>query len=396
MVSSKKNINKFTEILIFLFLILFPFGQIIRLSLNFLGTNVVLHPIDFVAGVGLVIFLIGNVNRPKIFGYILSFLGVALFSYLLSYATLERERIYIGGLYLLRLFAYSSFFILAWNMAKTNKGFSKNLFNSLIIVALAVSIFGFLQYFIYPDTRSFTIWGWDDHYFRLLGTFLDPGHTSIILVFGFLAALVSYLDKKNKKLLLVLATIIVSVAFTYSRAGYLALAGGLFTVFLLKKNLRLFFIIIVAFILLVVSLPRPGGEGIKLERTASIALRVEDYRDTLTIVDAAPLFGVGYNNICIARAKFLDQVNLGSHACSGSASSLLLILATTGIVGFLIFANLIRKIIASLAKNAHGLTFLSCLVALLIHSLFVNSLFYPWVMGWMGLLLSISLNPSKE
>jgi len=396
MVSSKKNINNFTEILIFLFLILFPFGQIIRISLNFLGTNIVLHPIDFIVGAGLILFILKSCKRPRIFGYILSFLGVALFSYLLSYTAFEGERIYVGGLYLLRLFAYSSFFVLAWNMAKTNRKYPKNLFSSLIIVAFAVSIFGFLQYFLYPDIRSFTIWGWDDHYFRLLGTFLDPGHTSIILVFGFLAALVKYLKEKDKKLLLILAIIIVSIAFTYSRAGYLALTGGLFAVFSLKKNLRIFFIIILAFVLLVISLPRPGGEGVKLERTASIVLRMEDYRDTLTIFDKAPLFGVGYNNMCIARAKFLDQVNLSSHACSGSASSLLLVLATTGILGFLTFVNLIQKLVADLAKNTYGLTFLSCLVALLIHSLFVNSLFYPWVMGWMGLLLSISLKPTKE
>jgi O-antigen ligase len=285
---------------------------------------------------------------------------------------------------------------LAWNLANTNKKYSKNLFNSLIIVVLAVSIFGFLQYFIYPDIRSFTVWGWDDHYFRLFGTFLDPGHTSIILVFGFLAALVKYLEKKDKKLLLVLTTIIISIAFTYSRAGYLALTSGLFTIFLLKKNLRLFFILIMTFALLVIFLPRPGGEGVKLERTASIVLRMEDYRDTLTIFDKAPLFGVGYNNMCIARAKFLDQVNLNSHACSGSASSLLLVLATTGILGFLIFANLVRKLVADLTKNTYGLTFLSCLVALLVHSLFINSLFYPWVLGWMGILLSISLRPSRE
>jgi len=396
MVSSKKNINNFTEILIFLFLILFPFGQIIRISLNFLGTNIVLHPIDFIVGAGLILFILKSCKRPRIFGYILSFLGVALFSYLLSYTAFERERIYVGGLYLLRLFAYSSFFVLAWNVAKTNRKYPKNLFSSLIIVAFAVSIFGFLQYFLYPDIRSFTIWGWDDHYFRLLGTFLDPGHTSIILVFGFLAALVKYLKEKDKKLLLILAIIIVSITFTYSRAGYLALTGGLFAVFSLKKNLRIFFIIILAFVLLVISLPRPGGEGVKLERTASIVLRMEDYRDTLTIFDKAPLFGVGYNNMCIARAKFLDQVNLSSHACSGSASSLLLVLATTGILGFLTFVNLIQKLVADLAKNTYGLTFLSCLVALLIHSLFVNSLFYPWVMGWMGLLLSISLKPTKE
>lgn len=396
MVSSKKNINNFTEILIFIFLILFPFGQIIRINLNFLGTSIVLHPIDFVVGIGLIVFLLESYKRPKIFRHILSFLGVAFFSYLLSYATFGAEKIYVGGLYMFRLFAYSSFFVLAWNMTRASKKYSKTLFSSLIVVSFVVSIFGFLQYFIYPDITSFTVWGWDDHYFRLLGTFLDPGYTSIILVFGLLAALTSYLEKQNKKLLLVLGAIIISIAFTYSRAGYLALASGLFTVLLLKKNLRLFFIVILGFVLLVVFLPRPGGEGVKLERTASIALRIEDYRETLIIIDKSPLFGVGYNNMCRAREKILGQTNLNSHACSGSASSFLLILATTGILGFIMFINLIYKLVTELAKNTYSLTFLSCMVALLVHSLFVNSLFYPWVMGWMGLLLSISLKPSRE
>ena len=396
MVSSKKKINNITELLIFLFLVLFPFGQIIRINLNFLRSSVVLHPIDVVVGMGLIVFLLNSFKKTKVFGHVLSFLGVALFSYLLSYITVGGQNIYVGGLYLLRLFAYSSFFILAWNMTKTDKKYSKRLFNSLIFVVLAVAVFGFIQYFIYPDTTSFTIWGWDDHYFRLLGTFLDPGHTSIILVFGLLAALIKYLKGRNKKLLPILAIIFISIAFTYSRAGYLALVGGLFTVFLTKKNLKMFFILISIFALIIISLPRPGGEGVRLERTASVVLRLEDYRDALTIIGKAPLLGIGYNNMCIARAKYLGETHLDSHACSGSASSLLLVLATTGVLGLILFANLTKEIIANLTKNTYGLTLLSCLVALLIHSVFVNSLFYPWVMGWMGLLLSISLKTSKE
>ena len=396
MASSKKKINNITEILIFLFLILFPFGQIIRINLNLLETSVVLHPVDLVVGTGLVLYLLESFKKPKIFGHILSFLGIAFFSYLLSYTTTEGQHSYAGALYLLRLIAYSSFFILAWNMAKNNKKYSEKLFNSLIFVVFAVSVFGFIQYFIYPDITSFKIWGWDDHYFRLFGTFLDPGHTSIILVFGFVSTLVKYLEERNKKLLPILTIIFVSIAFTYSRAGYLALAGGLFTVFLTKKNLKLFFILISVFALIVITLPRPGGEGVKLERTASIVLRLEDYRDTLTVFGKAPLLGVGYNNMCTAREKYLGETNLDSHACSGSASSLLLVLSTTGVLGFILLTSLVQNIVSNLTKNAYGLTFLSCLIALLLHSLFVNSLFYPWVMGWMGLLLSISLKTSRE
>ncbi|MEJ2441809.1 MAG: O-antigen ligase family protein, partial [Patescibacteria group bacterium] len=238
-----------------------------------------------------------------------------------SYIIFGSKEVYLGGLYLFRIFAYVSFFILAWNLSKRN-GFSKIIFNSAFLLVIAL---------------------------------------------------------------------------TYSRAGYLALIGGSFVIFfLIIKNLKRFLLFTFFFLLIIVFLPRRGGEGVKLERTASVILRIEDYQDTLTIFKKSPLFGVGYNNMCFAREKYLGEINLDSHACSGSASSLLLVLATTGIVGFLMFLVLIYKLIPNLDKNIYGFVFLSCLVALLIHSLFVNSLFYPWVMGWMGLLLAISLKSSKE
>jgi len=393
MVSSKKI--KIIEIIVFLFLILFPFGQIIRTNLGFLGLNIPLHPIDLIAGMAFLAFLIGDYKKPKAIKYIIAFLGISLFSYLISYIIFGAKEVYLGGLYLLRLFVYTSLFVIAWNIS-TNKNFSKTIFNSLIVITSAVALFGFIQYFFYPDARNFTIWGWDDHLYRLFSTFLDPGFTSIILVFGFLATLVKYWGEKDKRILFVLVVLLLAIALTYSRAGYLALIGGSFISFFLGKNLKKFLLFFGVFLLIIVFLPRPGGEGVKLERTASVILRIEDYQDTLTIFRESPLLGVGYNNMCYARAKYLGKIDLDSHACSGSASSLLLILATTGVVGFLIFLTLIYKIILNTKRDSYGLVFLSSLVALIIHSSFVNSLFYPWVMGWMGLLLAISLKPSKE
>jgi O-antigen ligase len=207
---------------------------------------------------------------------------------------------------------------------------------------------------------------------------------------------VKYWKEKDIRVLFLFVVFLLTIALTYSRAGFLALIGGSFVSFLVVKDLKKFLLFVSLFLLMVISLPRPGGEGVKLERTASVILRIEDYQDTLTIFKKSPLFGVGYNNMCFAREKYLGEPDLDSHACSGSASSLLLVLATTGTVGFLMFLTLIYKMILNLNKNMYGLVFLSCLTALFIHSLFVNSLFYPWVMGWMGLLLAISLKPSKE
>ncbi|MGB6839099.1 MAG: O-antigen ligase family protein, partial [Microgenomates group bacterium] len=349
-----------------------------------------------IAGASLFLLIIGHYKQPKLFNYVIAFLGASLFSYMLLFVIFKDNRVYIGGLYLLRLFVYSSFFLLAWNINRSEKGFKEILFNSLILITFAVAVFGWLQYFLYPDVRNFVVWGWDDHLYRLFSTFLDPGFASIILVFGFLAGLTKYLHSKSRLLLIVLVILLGAAVFTYSRAGYLALAGGLFTLAFLKKRLKQFFLVLGTILLIIILLPRPSGEGVKLERTFSIYSRLGNYSETLEIIQKSPLLGVGFNNMCLAREKYLKDADFSSHSCSGSDSSLLLVLATTGIVGFLIFSTLIYKVTLNLGKNVYANAFLACLVALLIHSLFVNSLFYPWVMGWMALMLSISLKEIKE
>jgi len=381
------------EKLILLFLILFPFGQIIRLNLYFFGTRIPVHPLDLVAGASL-FYLIGKLKKPEIFRQIAAFLFAAVFSYFFSLVIFNSGRFYMGGLYLLRLLAYTCLFLLVFKVVSKKKKLKEVLFNSLILVSIATAIFGWIQYFLYPDITTFVIWGWDDHLYRLLGTFLDPGFTSIILVFGFLLSLVKYLKTKNNRLIFLLAFFLLTIAFTYARSGYLALLLGTAIVFWLKRGMKLVLPVVLVFLLIIFLLPRPGGEGVKLERLHSVYSRFENYSETIEIFKISPLFGVGYNNLCLARQKYLGTADFSSHACSGSDSSLLFVLATTGVVGFLIFANLIFESVKNVDRSIYGQAFLACLGALLLHSFFVNSLFYPWVMGFMGILLSLSLKTS--
>src|SRR5690606_32109779 len=46
--------------------------------------------------------------------------------------------------------------------------------NALIAVAVFTAIFGWFQYILLPDLTAMKIFGWDDHYFRMVGTFFDP------------------------------------------------------------------------------------------------------------------------------------------------------------------------------------------------------------------------------
>ncbi len=388
MVNTTKN--KISQILVFVYLVLFPFGQIFRFNLKVLDLVIPVQPIDLVAALSLPFCLLLKYKKPKVFKYIFSFLLAALFSYVLSLLIFRQKEVFFGGLYLLRLFTYVSFFLLAWNFAKNRKGIRNVLLKSLIAVSLILAFFGWIQYLFYPDIRSLTIWGWDDHLYRLVGTFLDPGFTSIILVFGFLICFLKFLENKKRKYIFPLLFLLMTIGFTYSRAGYLALLAGIFVVFLLKKRLRIFFIVLLILTLLIFLLPRPSSEGVKLERMFSIYARLENYSQTLLIIKKSPLFGVGFNNLCLARQKYLGKGEFGSHSCSGSDSSLLFVLATTGVIGFLLFIDIVYQLSKKIPVGFNRTLFIATSVALIVHSLFVGSMFYPWVMGWMGILLASS------
>ena len=354
------------QIILFAFLILFPFGQIIKIGS--------LNPIDIIVCLGAITAIIKRYKYPKYFN---DFLMVAIFSYLLSIFIFKNSQVFVGLLYLVRLAAYFYFYIFLSNFKD-----KKLLFNSLLAISFFSALFGWFQYFFYPDLTSLKYIGWDDHLFRLVGTYLDPGFTSLIIVFG---GVTSFVKKKY----LLLAFFAVTLAFTYSRAGYLALAVSFFLASFLFKRFKMFLIILTCFLVVIFLLPKPGGEGINLTRTYSISSRINNYKETFEIFKKSPVFGVGFNNICLAKAIYLKNVNSGSHSCSGSDSSLLLILATTGIVGFIIFVNSISKVLFALKRGFYTKVFLVLLSAVFVHSFFVNSLFYPWIMGFLAISASL-------
>lgn len=375
--------------LIFLFLVVFPFGHLIRLDITILGRFIPFHPIDAVVGLSLPLLLLVE-KRPKVWRAIAAFLIVATFSYILSYFFFGATVIK-GLLYLLRLLAYSAFFLFVWNYVGRSSVKKRRVFDGLIAVIFAIAIFGWVQYFFYPDFRPFVVYEWDDHLYRMVSTFFDPGFTSILLVFGIMASIVQYLEFRDKKWMFLGGFLTISLLFTYSRAGYLAFLAGFLALAAIKKHLRILLLSILIFLTAITLLPRPGGEGVKLERTASVYARLGNYSETWEIVKKAPVFGVGYNNLCPAREAFFGEADYSSHSCYGSDSSLLFVLATTGIIGFLTFIYLLFEMANVVSDNIYGQTFLTSATALVFHSVFVNSMFYSWVLGWMLVLFAVAL-----
>lgn len=394
MVFTKEKLTNFLrEWLPFIYLTLFPLGQLIRINYPLFGLSIRIHPTDLVVFSSLAAVIFSKPKLPKVFNYISPFLYAAGFSLVFSLASFSPKELFIGGLYLLRFLSYAAFFVLVYRLSFRRERLKQTLFNSLILVSLVTAIFGWIQYFWLPDLRTLKLLGWDDHLYRLVGTFLDPSFTGIILVFGFLLSMIKFIKTNDRKLLLMSAFFMISVAFTYSRSSYLSLFTGLFLLplFVKRSVKNILAILTIGFLLVVLSLPRPESEGVKLERTHSIYAKVQNYQETMAIIRKNPLFGIGFNNMCLARKGYFGDAGYESHSCSGADSSLLFVAATTGIVGFFIFLAMAMGVLKAVKKNIYGLAFLATSAALFTHSLFTNSLFYPWVMGYMGILLATGL-----
>jgi len=383
-----KKIN-FESIFIFLFLAIFPFGQIIRLNFNFIGLNIPLTPLDIVAGLGALYSIFFQKGKPVIFKFLNFFLIVAAFSFAVSVFTFGKEALY-GLFYLFRIFAYVYFLNYVWNFVKNSELRKKLLLNSLLVVSIASAIFGWIQFFTVPDLKPLYYIGWDMHLYRLAGTFLDPTFLGLIIVFGLILAMIRFLDSSEKKYIPVIVFLLVSLAFTYSRASYLAFLGGFFVIGVTKKKIRKIFLWVIGLVVIAFLLPTARNHSIELTRTFSIEARLVNYKEAIEVFKQSPIFGVGYNNMCVARNRYIGFEPFASHACSGSDSSLLLILATTGITGLMVFLGAVLDIYKTLKDSRNFLIIMAAMAALFIHSLFSNSLFFPWIMGYMVILLAVS------
>lgn len=346
-------------------LILFPFGQLIKIGMfNIFDVSVLV--------LSIVLFL----RRPKYptwYKYFLTFSLFGLFSSVINYFIFGSDMFLKGLLYLVRLVSYSMVGVYTFNFLNS-KSNSSSFLNKLLNVSIISAIFGWVQYIALPDTTWLKYLGWDDHLYRMIGTFLDPTYLALIIILGIVIAT----DKNKNKTTYFL---IFSLAFTYSRISYLIL----FLLLLYKKK----FLGIVLLLVTILFIPKMIGEGTNLARTASGFKKVDNYNETFEIIKRSPIFGIGFNNMCAARKFYLNDNNLESHACSGSDSSILFILATTGVVGLILFLSFIIRF------PVNNLIFLSS-VCILIHSLFSNSMFYPHVMFWMFSLIGLGSKVDSE
>lgn len=390
LVKKTQKLRKLTIVLTILYILLFPLGQLLRIERVVFGNMVVIHPIE-VLSIFLAFIAFKNIDHLIVkMEAIFTFFGTLLFSLFLSIGNYDITVMLSGLLYLARFIGFIGIFYGSVVFRQTYG--KKTIGKIFLFFGISILAFGWFQYLLYPDLRDLKYFEWDNHIYRIVSTFLDPGYTGIMLSLSSIFSIYKFLRTKNILNIFISISLIFGVLFTYSRSSYIALlAGVVFMIYFSKISFRktLSFLIPVFFVVILL-LPRPGGEGIRLERTASVYARIDNYKEVFGIWKSSPVFGIGFNNLCAYRLLKNTNANFDSHACSGADCSLMMILATSGVVGIISFFRAFIKNVKKLKGKDNVLVY-SSLIAVFAHSLFTNSMFYPWVVGWIIFLATFSM-----
>ncbi len=354
--------------LITLFLVSLLLGQLGGIS-PWPGVVIYIHDVLLAL---LVVFSRRKVSWKNVCIPIMLFVVSCLLSLVANLPRFPLPELLTGSLYLVRWTLYAALYCIV----SQNKKYVQLWLLGLYTVGVGFGVLGLMQFFLYPDLRNLMYLGWDPHYYRVFSTLFDPNFMGIIFVLTLLLGF-GMLTKKNR--VVIFAGQLISftgLLLTYSRSSYIALAVAIVAWAIMDKRWKLLIVlaVFVGFVLIL-----PHGSTLSLLRSDSTLARVGNWNESVSLIMKAPVFGYGFDTLRYVR----PAENAISKSASGLDSSILFVLATTGIVGLAAYANLF---ISMIQRGSRVTFYIASLSALLVHSLFVNSLFYPWVMIWMWIL----------
>lgn len=319
--------------------------------------------------------LLRRIQKYRFLKLLILFLCVQTF--LLQLIKLEL----ISMFYLLRIVLYAQLFFLTTIAIKQNIFTKKYLYRLIIIMSALIGVFGLIQYLIFPDTRWLFVMGWDDHYYRLISTLFDPGFTGLVISFGLILYLILFAKEISLlRNILFAGFFMITILLTYSRASYLALAITL--VFLLiKTNNKKLLAIIICFFALIPILPRPAGEGVKLERTGSVVSRISsNQRAIMSLSLTEVIWGRG-----LYKEVLPSATTLPNHAITPD-NSFIFIFISTGAIGLFLLLGVLWELRWLLLREP----LFPLLILIGMHSMINNSLFYVWTLTILFILFGLA------
>lgn len=387
------------NLLFYLTLFLFSFGQLGRIS--FLGQQVNTYLYEIPQFLIILILFYKYKFEPIKKFYekfkIIYFFFVYLFiSYLISLSLFKPLENFVGFLYFFRLILYFTYWMYLTYWVNKNNENKKILINCLLIFIFLTSFYSTIQYFFYSDLRNLIYAGWDPHLYRLFGTFFDTSVAGAIygLIFFVLFLRGNQIIKNRFILIGLLAFFLIFILLTYSRSLYLALVISIILHAVLKRWYKGLVIFSAIFFLFLVVSPKRFGEGVNLNRMFSVQSRVEDYKNAFKIWRKNPLFGIGYNRIRYEKVKMniIEEFNSDlTHSGASFHSSFLIILVSSGVIGLILFILILFKVALINEFSKYAVFFLSLM------SLSDNILLHAFILFLLFSLIALTnFNPSRK
>lgn len=269
-----------------------------------------------------------------------------------------------------------------------------NLIDYILKLYVVLCIIGTFQYMFYPVAYDWYNMFWsigtykypvDPHRYRMISTYMDPNFLAACLLTPFALALERFQQGK-KKYLVYLIVYAVSIVMTVSRSGILGLAIiciiMLFKIQMNRKTLIINFILILlmaaAVTLMLSRNTRIVDRILNISSDASAMARFNSWTYTIGMFRESPFIGIGYHMYeAFARSShyFYSSVE------SGSDSSLILILVSSGIVGTLFFFYFLVGSIRRLTRGKmnikrDGMVYVAVIASAVVITNFNNLLFY--------------------
>lgn len=332
-------------------------------------------------------------SPPLIFKLFSLFIFIAIFSLILNPLSLEINNLLISLSYSLRLilFLVTSYLIYLYPTLH------KQIPIILIISGVGLAFFGLLQLIFFPNLISLSTQGWDPHFNRAVSTLLDPNFLGAFLVLTLLL-LTTYKFSFKLKVILFILTFGVLLT-TYSRSASLMFGASFLSLSFLQKSSKLFLLTLILSIVIVLNFSiyqKTTAEPRNIDRTKSAQARLGTWEQGYNMFLQNPILGTGFNSYRFALEKYHLSNNefLTERGSTSNDSSLLFVLATTGVIGFILYITfLIYLLILSFINHQkniiYGTILFSGLLGLILQSFFINNLFYPWILIWIFLIIPL-------
>lgn len=307
--------------------------------------------------------------------------------------------------YLARWAAYFGLYVCVLNVARDDD--APAIWAALETMVLAVAAFGVVQVFafrqfaqdIYPAGPGLMTWDYQGR--RLVSSLLDPNFAGMLIAIPLLVhvARLSYgLPVRGWKLALLAGALLM----TLSRGAILAFAVGLLVIVAVRGVRRALVKAIGGALLLALpflpALVAFAAGFNKFTIDGSAMARVQSWLRAFTVIGDNPLFGVGFNTYrYVQRAYGWAE---GEQLATGLDGGLLFVTVLTGFVGLGIYLALLWMLVArcrrlwrdaSAPAESRGLALgtAATTVALVLHSITVNSLLLPFLMEPLWLLAGL-------